>query len=193
MPVISRSLVRATPAAGRSFFNFFCFWERDSCRQGIKSYFLRHLLIIIFLFHEGFKFNETWLDLKHDSTLSVFGGALPQKRTVLHMMCQFWDSAEWSDRVTLNWEFSLNSSSVELSIRPIHMKNSKMGLFSKKRELICIIEDWHYWEPIRSPFRHDHVIIDCQSKATLVYNRQFRVWRIFLSFADGSDIQIMIF
>ena len=112
--------------------------------------------------------------------------ALPQKRTVLHMMCQFWDSAEWSDRVTLNWEFSLNSSSVELSIRPIHMKNSKMGLFSKKRELICIIEDWHYWEPIRSPFRHDHVIIDCQSKATLVYNRQFRDWRIFIAFADGS-------
>ena len=107
------------------------------------------------------------------------------------MMCQFWDSAEWSDRVTLNWEFSLNSSSVELSIRPIHMKNSKMGLFSKKRELICIIEDWHYWEPIRSPFRHDHVIIDCQSKATLVYNRQFRDWRIFIAFADGSALNCL--
>ena len=114
-------------------------------------------------------------------------GSITQNRILLWIQYQFWDSVQWSEIVTLNWEFSLNSSSVELSIRPIHMKNSKMGLFSKKRELICIIEDWHYWEPIRSPFRHDHVIIDCQSKATLVYNRQFRDWRIFIAFADGSE------
>ena len=120
-------------------------------------------------------------------------GSITQNRILLWIQYQFWDSVQWSEIVTLNWEFSLNSSSVELSIRPIHIKNSKMGLFSKKRELICIIEDWHYWEPIRSPFRHDHVIIDCQSKATLVYNRQFRDWRIFIAFADGSATKQQIY
>ena len=86
----------------------------------------------------------------------------------------------WSKRVTLSWEFSsvccqLLSSFLNRVINkiPFHKKHSKKRLFRKNRELICKIKDWNFWKPIRAPFRHDHVIIDSQSKATLVYNRRF--------------------
>ena len=121
-------------------------------------------------------------------------GSITQNRSLLWIQYQFWDSAEWCVIVTLSWEFSsvhcqLLSSFLNRVINkiPCHKKRSKKWLFPKNRELICKIKDWNFWIPIRATFRHDHVTIDSQSKATLVYNRQFRDWRIFIAFADGSE------